>query len=61
MSFDDEWASAKTAAMRVNNAGGDGGSKPKPGSADYVVEDDELGDIGVRPTSSKSEVRTQGR
>lgn len=46
MSFDDEWASAKTVAMRVNNAGGDGGSKPKPGSADYVVEDDELGDIG---------------
>lgn len=46
MSFDDEWTSAKTVAMRVNNADSTGGSKPKPGSVDYVVEDDELGDIG---------------
>ncbi|MEY7975595.1 hypothetical protein AB8O53_04550 [Streptomyces pilosus] len=46
MSFDDEWASARTAAMRLNGTGGDGGAKAEPGTADYVVEDDELGDIG---------------
>ncbi|GGV29813.1 hypothetical protein GCM10010293_29750 [Streptomyces griseoflavus] len=44
MSFDDEWASAKTTAMHLNGAGG--GATAKPGTADYVVEDDELGDIG---------------
>ncbi|MEU0086969.1 hypothetical protein [Streptomyces sp. NPDC006274] len=46
MSFDDEWASVKTVAMRLNNADSAAGSKPGPGSADYVVEDDELGDVG---------------
>lgn len=34
MSFDDELATAKTAAMRLNNADSTGGSQPKPGSAD---------------------------
>lgn len=46
MSFDDEWGAAKTVAMRLNKADSTGGSTPKPGSAQYVVEDDELGDIG---------------
>ncbi|MEU0273692.1 hypothetical protein [Streptomyces sp. NPDC006307] len=44
MSFDDEWAQAKAAAvMRLNGAPG---GSAKPGSADYVVHDDELGAIG---------------
>ncbi|MFE5486435.1 hypothetical protein [Streptomyces sp. NPDC056527] len=47
MSFDDEWAVEKAAvAMRLNKADSTGGSTPAKGSADYVVEDDELGDIG---------------
>ncbi|WP_019890928.1 hypothetical protein [Streptomyces purpureus] len=46
MSFDDEWGETKASAMRLNQAGSTGGSVPKPGSASYVVEDDELGDIG---------------
>ncbi|MFE4590282.1 hypothetical protein [Streptomyces laurentii] len=47
MSFEDEWAAAKAAvAMRLNQADGTGGSTPAKGSADYVVEDDDLGDIG---------------
>lgn len=52
MSFDQEWVQAQSeargaaVAMRLNKADGTGGSSPKPGSADYVVEDDELGDIG---------------
>lgn len=48
VSFDDEWGAAKTASMRLNQAPStdSAGSGPKPGSADYVVHDDELGDIG---------------
>ncbi|WP_432121596.1 hypothetical protein [Streptomyces sp. S1] len=47
MSFEGEWAAAKaSAAMRLNQAGGTGGSTPAKGSADYVVEDDDLGAIG---------------
>ncbi|MEU6759385.1 hypothetical protein [Streptomyces sp. NPDC046685] len=46
MSFDEEWAADKAAVtMRLNQAGSTGGSGPK-GSADYVVEDDDLGEIG---------------
>lgn len=46
MSFEEEWGSLKAAAaMRLNQVGGSGGSGPK-GSADYVVNDDELGGIG---------------
>ncbi|MFI7087497.1 hypothetical protein ACIBUR_28375 [Streptomyces anulatus] len=46
MSFDEEWGALKAAAaMRLNQVGGSGGSGPK-GSADYVVNDDELGAIG---------------
>ncbi|MFD7674404.1 hypothetical protein [Streptomyces anulatus] len=46
MSFDEEWGALKAAAaMRLNQVGGSGGSGPK-GSADYVVNDDELGGIG---------------
>ncbi|MFK0042911.1 hypothetical protein ACIQU4_02205 [Streptomyces sp. NPDC090741] len=47
MSFEEEWA-AETAAvtMRLNHADSTGGSTPKAGSADYVVEDDDLGGIG---------------
>ncbi|WP_405501607.1 hypothetical protein [Streptomyces anulatus] len=46
MSFEEEWGALKAAAaMRLNQVGGSGGSGPK-GSADYVVNDDELGDIG---------------
>ncbi|MFE7425704.1 MULTISPECIES: hypothetical protein [unclassified Streptomyces] len=51
MSFEDEWRAEKAAvAMRLNQAGsgggGGGGSTSGKGSADYVVVDDELGDIG---------------
>ncbi|MFB6984685.1 hypothetical protein ACFC0C_00435 [Streptomyces sp. NPDC056178] len=47
MSFEDEWGAEKAAvAMRLNQAGSTGGSTPAKGSADYVVVDDELGDIG---------------
>ncbi|MCX5112108.1 hypothetical protein OOK13_26885 [Streptomyces sp. NBC_00378] len=47
MSFEEEWGALKaSAAMRLNTAGGTGGSGPAKGSADYVVSDDELGDIG---------------
>lgn len=51
MSFEDEWRAEKAAvAMRLNQAGsgggGGGGSASGKGSADYVVVDDELGDIG---------------
>ncbi|MGW4699573.1 hypothetical protein [Streptomyces sp. NPDC004285] len=47
MSFEDEWAAEKAAvAMRLNTAGGTGGSTAAKGSGDYVVEDDDLGDIG---------------
>ncbi|MFI8520884.1 hypothetical protein ACIGEZ_24105 [Streptomyces sp. NPDC085481] len=47
MSFDDEWAAEKAAvAMRLNKADSAGGSTPAKGSADYVVEDDDLGEIG---------------
>ncbi|WNF27421.1 hypothetical protein RI138_11550 [Streptomyces sp. C11-1] len=47
MSFAKEWGELKAAAaMRLNQAGGTGGSGPAKGSADYVVSDDELGDIG---------------
>lgn len=43
MSFEEEWGGLKAAAaMRLNQVGGSG---PK-GSADYVVNDDELGGIG---------------
>ncbi|OLO32959.1 hypothetical protein PZ61_0222260 [Streptomyces sp. MNU77] len=46
MSFVQEWGELKAAAaMRLNQAGGTGGSGPK-GSADFVVKDDELGGIG---------------
>ncbi|KPL33440.1 hypothetical protein JI76_13490 [Streptomyces anulatus] len=46
MSFEEEWGALKAAAaMRLNQVGGSGGSGPK-GSADYVVNDDELGEIG---------------
>ncbi|MFK0235340.1 hypothetical protein [Streptomyces vinaceus] len=46
MSFDEEWAADKAAVtMRLNKAGSSGGSGTA-GSADYVVEDDDLGDIG---------------
>ncbi|MEV5853293.1 hypothetical protein [Streptomyces anulatus] len=46
MSFEEEWGALKAAAaMRLNQVGGSGGSGPK-GSADYVVNDDELGGIG---------------
>ncbi|WP_228925644.1 hypothetical protein [Streptomyces sp. DH7] len=46
MSFDEEWGALKAAAaMRLNQVGGSGGSGPQ-GSADYVVNDDELGAIG---------------
>ncbi|MFE7372627.1 hypothetical protein [Streptomyces anulatus] len=46
MSFEEEWGALKAAAaMRLNQVGGSGGSGPK-GSADYVVNDDELGAIG---------------
>ncbi|WP_030581352.1 hypothetical protein [Streptomyces anulatus] len=49
MSFEQEWGELKAAAaMRLNQVGGTGGtggSGPK-GAADYVVADDELGDIG---------------
>ncbi|TLQ42617.1 hypothetical protein [Streptomyces marianii] len=47
MSFEGEWAAVKAAAaMRLNQAGGTGGSTPAKGSADYVIEDDDLGAIG---------------
>lgn len=50
MSFEDEWAAEKAAvAMRLNqlpDAGGGSTAPPAKGSADYVVEDDDLGDIG---------------
>lgn len=47
MSFEDEWGAEKAAvAMRLNQAGSTGGSTPAKGSADYVVVDDDLGDIG---------------
>ncbi|MFE7040431.1 hypothetical protein [Streptomyces atratus] len=47
MSFEDEWGAEKAAvAMRLNQADSTGGSTPAKGSADYVVVDDELGDIG---------------
>ncbi|MEU5920036.1 hypothetical protein [Streptomyces sp. NPDC047141] len=47
MSFEDEWAAEKAAvAMRLNKADNAGGSTPAKGSGDYVVEDDDLGDIG---------------
>ncbi|WP_405421690.1 hypothetical protein [Streptomyces erythrochromogenes] len=47
MSFEEEWAADKAAVtMRLNQAGSSGGSAPTPGSADYVVEDDDLGEIG---------------
>ncbi|MCC8477234.1 hypothetical protein LMJ41_04890 [Streptomyces globisporus] len=46
MSFDQEWGELKAAAaMRLNQAGGTGGSGPK-GLVDLVVKDDELGGIG---------------
>ncbi|MFD3907925.1 hypothetical protein ACF07U_34475 [Streptomyces californicus] len=46
MSFEQEWGELKAAAaMRLNQAPGSGGSGPK-GSGDYVVKDDELGNIG---------------
>ncbi|MFE2285094.1 hypothetical protein ACFXDJ_13075 [Streptomyces sp. NPDC059443] len=46
MSFDEEWAAEQASvAMRLNQAGSGGGSAPA-GSADYVVEDDDLGEIG---------------
>ncbi|WP_405635051.1 hypothetical protein OG543_08115 [Streptomyces sp. NBC_01178] len=47
MSFEEEWGELKAAAaMRLNSAGGSGRSGAAKGSADYVVADDELGDIG---------------
>ncbi|MFH9295705.1 hypothetical protein [Streptomyces sp. NPDC017520] len=47
MSFEEEWGQLKAAAaMRLNSAGDSGGSGAAKGSADYVVSDDELGDIG---------------
>ncbi|MFI5980583.1 hypothetical protein ACIBEA_06880 [Streptomyces sp. NPDC051555] len=47
MSFEEEWAADKAAVtMRLNQVDSTGGSAPKPGSADYVVEDDDLGEIG---------------
>ncbi|MET9372856.1 hypothetical protein ABZX98_01690 [Streptomyces sp. NPDC002992] len=48
MSFDDEWGETKAVGTRLNQlpAEGSGGPAPKPGSGDYVVHDDELGDIG---------------
>ncbi|MDH2388480.1 hypothetical protein QCN29_06715 [Streptomyces sp. HNM0663] len=47
MSFEDEWAAEKAAvAMRLNKADSTGGSTPVKGSGDYVVEDDDLGEIG---------------
>ncbi len=47
MSFEDEWAAEKAAAaMRLNQANGTGGSTPAKGAMDYVVEDDDLGEIG---------------
>ncbi|MFJ4825741.1 hypothetical protein ACIP5L_20965 [Streptomyces bacillaris] len=47
MSFEGEWGEPKAAAaMRLNQAGGSGGSAAGEGAADYVVSDDDLGDIG---------------
>ncbi|WP_267241708.1 hypothetical protein [Streptomyces sp. PR69] len=48
MSFDSEWAEAKAVSMRLNQAPAmdPGGPGPQPGSADYIIHDDELGDIG---------------
>ncbi|MEU8763945.1 hypothetical protein [Streptomyces sp. NPDC048659] len=47
MSFDREWATEKaTVAMRLNQVDNTGGGTPAKGSADYVVEDDDLGDVG---------------
>lgn len=44
MSFESEWAAAKaSAAVRLDGAGSGPANK---GAADYVVSDDELGDIG---------------
>ncbi|MFF0568680.1 hypothetical protein ACFYT7_13680 [Streptomyces sp. NPDC004041] len=46
MSFEQEWGELKAAAaMRLNQAGGAGGSGPQS-LADLVVKDDELGGIG---------------
>ncbi|MFC7793088.1 hypothetical protein [Streptomyces cinereoruber] len=46
MAFEDEWAAEKAVVtMRLNQADG-GGPAPAKGSADYVVEDDDLGEIG---------------
>ncbi|MFD8979463.1 hypothetical protein [Streptomyces sp. NPDC059564] len=47
MSFEEEWAAEMAAVtMRLNQADSTGGSAPAAGSADYVVEDDDLGTIG---------------
>ncbi|WP_370412843.1 hypothetical protein [Streptomyces fradiae] len=50
MSFEDEWAAEKAAvATRLNqlpDAGGGHAAPAAKGSADYVVEDDDLGEIG---------------
>lgn len=47
MSFEELWAAEKAAVtMRLNQVGGTGGSASGAGAADYVVPDDELGDIG---------------
>ncbi|MGW2084862.1 hypothetical protein [Streptomyces sp. NPDC001880] len=47
MSFADEWGAEKAAvAMRLNQADSTGSSTSAKGTADYVVPDDELGDIG---------------
>ncbi|WP_331738116.1 hypothetical protein [Streptomyces sp. NBC_00069] len=47
MSFEEEWAADKAAVtMKLDQADSTGGSTPPSGSADYVVEDDDLGEIG---------------
>ncbi len=47
MSFEEEWVADKAAVtMKLDQADSTGGSTPPSGSADYVVEDDDLGEIG---------------
>ncbi|MEU9182813.1 hypothetical protein AB0C90_39740 [Streptomyces sp. NPDC048550] len=47
MSFEEEWVADKAAVtMKLDQADSTGGSTLPSGSADYVVEDDDLGEIG---------------
>ncbi|MFE3717819.1 hypothetical protein [Streptomyces cyaneofuscatus] len=62
MSFEDEWGELKDAAeMRLNQVGGSGGSGPGERSADYVVSDDDLGDIGHAAFSLFNSLESVGK